>query len=184
MFNWPTIGWSEDDTQRHVISNSHDLEVMMGLYMDYTAHEPSPPLWQLAELDLDITEEELKDLQRAVYRQSHLEGLEVVCTTPMGPTTPPCPTHILPRPMVLIPDQGPSWFVLDSEYGSTHTPNTIWHRMDDDMDAETLYENSDCEREAYDYTDFPQTTALIRFDLERGSHAMKHGMDTGAILNT
>eukprot|EP00971_Amphidinium_carterae_P187843 3728576-Amphidinium_carterae.2 len=184
MFNWPTIGWSEDDTQRHVISNSHDLEVMTGLYMDYSAHKPSPPLWHLTELDLDNTEQELKDLQRAVYRQSHLEGLEVVCTTPMALTTPLCPTHILPRPSVLIPDQGPSWFVLDSEYGSTHTPNTIWYHLDDAQDAETVYEDSDCEREAYDYTDFPQTTALIGLDLERGHQVVQFGMDSGAICNT
>eukprot|EP00971_Amphidinium_carterae_P024501 482828-Amphidinium_carterae.1 len=52
------------------------------------------------------------------------------------------------------------------------------------MDADTVYENSECEQEAYDYTDFPQITALIGFDLERGYHAMQYGRGTGAILNT
>eukprot|EP00971_Amphidinium_carterae_P206459 4096967-Amphidinium_carterae.1 len=73
---------------------------MTGLYMDYSTHGPPPRQLHLAELDLAISEQELKDLQRDVYRQSHLEGLEVVSTTPMGHTTPPCPTHILPRSSV------------------------------------------------------------------------------------
>eukprot|EP00971_Amphidinium_carterae_P326483 6457301-Amphidinium_carterae.1 len=124
---------------------------MTGLYMDYSTQDPTPLPRQPDELDLTNPELEIEGLRKAVYTQSHLEGLEVVCTTPMSPMSPTCPTHILPRPTVTIPDQGPSWFALDSEYGSTHTPNTLWYRMDDAMDAETVYENSDCEREAYDY---------------------------------
>eukprot|EP00971_Amphidinium_carterae_P344603 6485094-Amphidinium_carterae.1 len=106
MFNWPTIRWSEEDTRRHVICNSHDLEVMTGLYMDYSTQDPPPPPRHPEELDLTNPELEIEGLRKAVYRQSHLEGLEVVCTSPISPTSPPCPTHILPRPTVFIPDQG------------------------------------------------------------------------------
>eukprot|EP00971_Amphidinium_carterae_P170642 3381755-Amphidinium_carterae.1 len=86
---------------------------MTGLYMDYSTPDPIPVPRHLGELDWTNPELELEGLRKAVYTQSHLEGLEVVCTTPMSPSTPTCPTHILPRSTVPIPDQGPSWFALD-----------------------------------------------------------------------
>eukprot|EP00971_Amphidinium_carterae_P089328 1767878-Amphidinium_carterae.1 len=56
--------------------------------------------------------------------------------------------------------------------------------MDDVLDAETVFADSDCEREAYDYTDFPHTTALLGFDLERGHQGSHYGADSGAICNS